>query len=973
MDSSPLTSSPIRRPEIWKIVALALLALAACHMPAQRFTFKAYSQAQGLDNLNINCMFQDRTGFLWLGTDNGLSRYDGARFLTFNKAEGLTIPYVLALGQDVAGRIWVGTSGGLFYLEGHRLIEVKLDGASLPIDVDSSLATLEDGRVLAVSRYRLIEIAPQPDHSWRVQPLAASAAFRALSHNTLVTSVLAARDHVRWLGCGKSLCQLADGHIKVWNEASGVPGDDWTTLYQSRDGGIWARSISRILFLPPGSSRFEDRAGLEGSRFTNNYYVSFAEDAQGRVLTQTADGIAIWDAGHWRFYGAAQGLSPYPVLSLLTDRTGQIWMGIGGHGLLRWLGYRAWENWTTSEGLQNPIVWSVLRDHQGRLWVGDDHGLSTKAPADTRLRAVTHSQGNAVLGLTEDRDGRIWACSGNGLVFRVDPGTLAIRRYTGIPATHQIYADSHNRIWISTEQGIYVIDDARSATTAHPSGTGAILSSNVYRIVGDKSGRLWAATLSGLFYEDHGDWKPLAPPGHGFVDRISDIDAAPDGSLWAVSDFSTLWHLNMDHGRVLSVDSAGLSVLSTAHILFTRTDARGWIWVGNDRGLAVFDGQRWQFYDSEDGLLWNDVNAQAFFPDPDGSIWIGTSEGLSHLLHPGRRAVEPPPAMRLDSVRYGGAEVNPAISHVFSWSQSPLEIRMSPLRLSHENATSYLYRLSGIDHAWIATSDTELRFPLLPPGAYTFQVVAIDNLRREQSPATAYSFTIRPPWWGTWFFRAVLAFLVTGLVLLGWQLRVRHLLRHQQQLEFMVSERTHELQLEKVELIRAREALREQATHDGLTKLWNRTAIVEILERELKYAAREGFLLSVVLIDLDYFKEINDRHGHLVGDAVLIEFSTRLEAAIRPYDSAGRYGGEEFLLILPLQSREIAEQRLRTLHVQLSGISFNALGTVLQITCSFGVTFVQNTPKHSVDHVLSTADSALYRAKTHGRNCIEYA
>src|SRR5580698_2257179 len=213
----------LRRPGTSKFVLTALLILFVFGAQAQRFTFKAYTQLEGLVNLNINCMLQDRAGFLWLGTDNGLSRYDGARFATFGKADGLTSPYILALSQDSTGRLWVGTSGGLFYLEHDRFIEVTFNGSSLPIDVDSSLAVLDNGRILAVSNYHLIEIALQPDHTWLVQPLGETTAFRSLPRTTLVTSILSARNQVLWFGCGKSLCQAVDGKVKVWGQPLGVP------------------------------------------------------------------------------------------------------------------------------------------------------------------------------------------------------------------------------------------------------------------------------------------------------------------------------------------------------------------------------------------------------------------------------------------------------------------------------------------------------------------------------------------------------------------------------------------------------------------------------------------------------------------------------------------------------------------------------------------------------------------------------
>ncbi len=198
-------------------------------------------------------------------------------------------------------------------------------------------------------------------------------------------------------------------------------------------------------------------------------------------------------------------------MSVLVDSTGQIWMGVGGHGLLRWLGYREWEHWTIADGLQSPIVWSVLRDRRGNIWVGDDRGLNVKSAAAARFHpvaqslAMPHSASSVLLKIATEASG---PAAARGLSSASIPLPLAIRRYSGIPATHQIYADSHNRIWVSTEQGVYVIDDARTSISAHKSGTGSINSSDVYRIVEDKSGTLWAASLSGLFYEQQGDWKP---------------------------------------------------------------------------------------------------------------------------------------------------------------------------------------------------------------------------------------------------------------------------------------------------------------------------------------------------------------------------------------------------------------------------------------------------------------------------------
>lgn len=167
------------------------------------------------------------------------------------------------------------------------------------------------------------------------------------------------------------------------------------------------------------------------------------------------------------------------------------------------------------------------------------------------------------------------------------------------------------------------------------------------------------------------------------------------------------------------------------------------------------------------------------------------------------------------------------------------------------------------------------------------------------------------------------------------------------------------------ELLQAREALREQATHDGLTGLLNRTSILEKLDDELSRAARDGSSVSVLMVDLDRFKSVNDTHGHLAGDAVLREASSRLRSASRRYDSVGRYGGEEFLVVLPGCETAAAAVQAERLREAIAGIPFRADSRPLPMTCSIGLA----CSSHCAPEVLiREADDALYQAKANGRN-----
>ena len=175
------------------------------------------------------------------------------------------------------------------------------------------------------------------------------------------------------------------------------------------------------------------------------------------------------------------------------------------------------------------------------------------------------------------------------------------------------------------------------------------------------------------------------------------------------------------------------------------------------------------------------------------------------------------------------------------------------------------------------------------------------------------------------------------------------------------------------QLLAAREALREQATHDGLTGLLNRNSILDVLHKELSRGSREGHPVSLLMVDLDRFKQINDSHGHASGDAVLRESAQRMKAAVRGYDSVGRYGGEEFVIVLPGCDGESAFTQAERVRETIAGSPFVSGPRRLQITCSIGASSRILPSGDDAGALLREADLALYRAKDGGRNRVARA
>jgi diguanylate cyclase (GGDEF)-like protein len=200
--------------------------------------------------------------------------------------------------------------------------------------------------------------------------------------------------------------------------------------------------------------------------------------------------------------------------------------------------------------------------------------------------------------------------------------------------------------------------------------------------------------------------------------------------------------------------------------------------------------------------------------------------------------------------------------------------------------------------------------------------------------------------------------LLVGVILLI----VGRTRQRSRELERLVSERTRELEF-------SREQLRIQATHDGLTGMLNRVGVLKALAAEMDRARREYSVVVVALVDLDHFKRLNDAYGHLAGDEALRSFAAAAGAALRSYDHAGRYGGEEFLLVLTEIPIEAVQQRLTNLHAAISNLKISIQGSFITLNCSLGATlFDPYAGSVSGESLLSIADEALYEAKAAGRN-----
>ncbi|MEV4778746.1 ligand-binding sensor domain-containing diguanylate cyclase [Burkholderia sp. LMU1-1-1.1] len=940
----------------------------------QQLPLRYLTQQDGLGNLQINTLVQDHTGYVWVGTENGLYRYNGAEFQRFGRAEGLASTQISALLADRRQRLWVGAAETLYLRVGDRLVPVKSEGRDFWIATGQPLADGPGGSVLAVSYQRLLQLS-ETGGKVTVRDYFTDEQILRQPALKVVTSVMADAGERLWIGCGRSLCATkssagADGVI-VWGAADGVPEDDWVNLRRAADGALWARGKRHVIVLEAGTARFVDRTPPGDVMRKATVSTTLVEDADQRMLLNVDHGVARWGAGRWEFFGPPNGLKMGGgVPAMLVDRDQGLWLGTGGHGLARWLGYDNWENWGSAQGLPDDKVFAFLRDGHGRLRIGTRSGLAMlEGRQPTRAVPVPGYPPQQWNSMVLDREGNLWTSSYIGSLMREDGRTGVVTQVATLPMILKLMVDRGGRLWISTSDGVYVIERPEAGgAPRRPAGVapdnGLVLDPGIDSCE-SPDGTLWFLTGITLRRLHQGRWNfyPMSDPGQPELQAMA---CGADGAVWLSQSPGVLWRFEL-RGQGFVKRAQAIPLLQGKSLLAIHEDRDGWLWLATDAGLLVWNRQEWRQFDNGDGLVWNDLSSRPMYEDIDGTLWLASANGASQVKRPGRLFAPYAMSAIIESAERDGKAFTLHDGQALPWSAGSLNFTMASLSYQHRGALRFRYRIAGLETEWTTTAVPRLRYAALPPGQYRLQY-AVENLdTQSKSEVRELRFSILPPWWlSTRFF--LLCAVAAMLALWGlYRYRVRGLRRHNAEMERLVRERTRELEL-------SQEALRERALRDGLTKAWNRVAMLEMMDQAILKAERQGATFLLCLLDLDHFKRINDTHGHLAGDAVLRGLVPRLADGLRAYDLVGRYGGEEFLVLLTDMSQATGAARVEAMRAAVAATPFDiGEGRTLAVTASFGVAEFDPAQPAAGLELVRRADLALYRAKQQGRNRVEFA
>jgi diguanylate cyclase (GGDEF)-like protein len=346
-------------------------------------------------------------------------------------------------------------------------------------------------------------------------------------------------------------------------------------------------------------------------------------------------------------------------------------------------------------------------------------------------------------------------------------------------------------------------------------------------------------------------------------------------------------------------------------------------------------------------------------------VWIG-SAGVSRFLGPPRplRAADPP--VWIERVFLNGRSLPLSERPRLPNQPRAVTFRFVSPSFTDENAIRFSYRLTGLSEDWTdgEPGQGEVTYARMGAGDYQFEVVARTADGRVSGTPATFGFEVRPLWWRTLPAIAVASLLVVGSTVLLIHLRERQLVAARRHLEREVAARTDDLRL-------ANERLAALAVTDELTGVANRRRLMERLDEAMAFARRRRTPLAVVLADLDYFKLVNDRLGHSAGDTVLRQVARAMEDVLRTEDLLGRYGGDEFMAVLPgtdkTGAQDAAERLRRAVEEVDFGTDVAALLEPRSLTISVGVAAFEASVKDAAE-LVRRADDALYRSKEGGRN-----
>lgn len=915
-----------------------------------------WTSHDGLPHNSISDIAQTEDGYLWFATWEGVARYNGRQFTLFDRNNDTHM-------QDSGSKVLTPEEGNKLWVAGAR----------------GSLVT------------RL-------GKNWRSNPSASG----------LINDVLIDSDKNLWIAV-ESLGVI----FRPYLQDDQYGEDEWllqdVSAYRLVENheGIHAGTADGLYYLTPTTAK-----KIESDHFNRIAYLSVANN--GDILIGSENGPWCWDGkqmhnftteldnqkitvieqdsdGHFwfgttnkgvarlshhalEFLNVHDGLPNNRVLSWFEDLEGSIWIGTNG-GVIR-LRQSLFTTLTSNQGLVADYVRTVIEIDENRLLAGTNRGLSVIKNQHVDP-SYNSTESISVLSLAKRHAGGIWVGTYQTGLHIWDEGKLTkvLDDKLGLP-TNEIRAileDSQGNLWLGTSLGL--VKQTPDGKLQHfTKQTNGLHDDYVMALGEDEFGRIWVGTGLGAGYWQAGAFHPIDLSSQEGAQYVFGLYVEPD-YIWFATDRGMVRYQHSDQSLGLVGRPQGLLIDKFFQIV---KDDQQHFWLSSNRGIwkvnyqdahAVAGGHQknisFEHYDENDGMASSQANGgsnPAAIKSADGNIYFSTAGGVA-FIHPDdlNQQSNMTLPLILESVSFDLQAINPEIDQQAPAGTNRISIAYVGLSYIMSQRLQYRTKLVGFDDEWVyqgakATAD----YTNLPPGHYQFYVSARYPYAEWNDSKMLYEFTLEPLLWERK--EVVVASLIVLILLIGaatrWQINI--LKRSELKLKEQVEEQTQALRLQS----KMFEALSQE---DALTGLANRRAFDANLKRLYEEAKANKQALYVAILDIDYFKSINDQYSHLVGDKALICFANILSELAISKDHVARWGGEEFTM---LYLGSAPKQFFDTVHQHIKQHNYDHIEKGIKITASIGV--AGGTQLKDYETTLKQADNALLKAKQSGRNRVEF-
>ncbi len=782
---------------------------------SQHYNFKSYSVEDGLSQSQVNSIFQDKKGNLWIGTaTGGVCKYDGVSFVNYTKKDGLADNNVYSIIEDRKGNLWFGTDGGVTKYDGKNFVTYTVkDG----LCYDNILKIMEDrdGNMWmgsnggGVSKFDGVKFINYGEKEGLNSPV--------------VWSIMQDNTGDIWFGTLDGVNRFDGKKIKNYSMKDGLPGNAVYSIYQDRLQHIWLgtnKGLSRFT-----ESRFINYTVKDG--LPHNGIWSIAEDRSGHIWLGTNSGLSQFNGFTFTNYTTNQGLSHNTIYCILEDREGNLWCGTNGGGINKY-SRRCFASYTTEDGLSNDIVNSIFQDKQNNFWFATFSGVTKFDGKNyTNYNDKNGLIHNKVWSIFQDLKGNIWFGTGGGLSMFDGKKFNNYSSKDGIigQSVYSILQDKKGNLWFATRGGIVAYDGKNFHSYTEKEG---LLENVVRQVFEDHNGNIWFATNAGVLKLLSKTADLINPKfliiteKEGLINKkVISIAEDKKGNMWfgtngGINVYSPLQGL----GKKSILDTITVrDGLSDDGIVLMKFDKKDNLWIGTSKGISKLDMAQYnktgkkvfKHYSKADGFSGVECNQNAVYEDKTGQIWFGTIKGAIKYIPLEDKINQVAPSTHITNIRlfFENADLLAYADSLNKETGLPVNLKL-PYKKNHvtfdfigislavPEKVRYQYILEGLDKGWSPiTKENHAIYPTLPHGDYIFKVKACNSDGIWNEEPQSFSFSITPPiWLRTWF---IILCIIVGLgsIYIVLQLRLKNLVKQHRILEEKVELRTKELKEEK--------------------------------------------------------------------------------------------------------------------------------------------------------------------------------